>query len=246
MGIGKSSDFKIHHEYFDLGFTETIAQNVDVFNGNSNGALVLRSEMRKGHYAYNAYFEEISGLDARRDTTSVADVSALAMTQDELVSVKLNRRQGPVRQTIDSFKKKGMTPQEMSVVLGQQSAKLLNQAYLHRALVSLVAALDNTAAVKYDGTAAALSVSALTYGMEKFQDNFNGFAALVMHHTKFFDVFRDQLTNFKIENVAGARIATGGPADIFGFPIIVTSDAALVNTNGISAGVRSYSTLLLA
>lgn len=66
----------------------------------------------------------LSGLVSRRDTTSTAGATDQNITQDEFVTVKLNRKIGPVLQTRDSFRKimAGKTEQEMSFILGQMSA----------------------------------------------------------------------------------------------------------------------------
>lgn len=66
----------------------------------------------------------LSGLVSRRDTTSTGAATDQTMTQDEWVSVKLNRKIGPVLQSRDSFRKimAGKTEQEMSFILGQMSA----------------------------------------------------------------------------------------------------------------------------
>jgi hypothetical protein len=238
MAIGTLSDFKIYHDYFQTGFTEVVAQNLDAFNENSRNAIVLRSVNRKGHYAYESFYETIANLDSRRINTSVSDASILKLTQDEFVSVKLDRKQGPVRQTVDSFKKQNKSPQEMSLVLGRQSARALLQAYLHQGLIACTAALANTADAYYDDTStSAMTVSTFTYGMAKMKDQFD-FSAIVLHDVTFFQLFRDQLTNFKIDTVAGARIATGGPADVFGVPFVITNDSALVS------GSKHYTLLL--
>src|SRR5690606_17688132 len=135
---------------------------------------------------------------------------------------------GPVRQTADSFKKQGKSPQEMSIVLGQQSARALLQKYLHQGLIACTAALAADSDAYYDSASnTSLGVTTFTFGMQKMKDQFD-FAAIVMHDGAFFQLFRDQLTSFKIDTVAGARIATGGPAAIFGTPIVITNDSALV------------------
>jgi hypothetical protein len=105
MAAGKASDFKVYNEYVNGRINELLAQMGDVFNGASNGALRLTTQSRKGDYDYTSLFSNVSGLAARRDTTSVGAQTDTAMTQDEHVKVKLNRKIIPVAQTRDAFRK---------------------------------------------------------------------------------------------------------------------------------------------
>ena len=60
---------------------------------------------RKGDYSEQAFFQALAGLVSRRDTTSSGSASDQNLSQDEWVSVKLNRKIGPVLQAEDAFAK---------------------------------------------------------------------------------------------------------------------------------------------
>ena len=152
MAHSLQSDFKIYQEYFDAGFVEVLQQNGAAFNGASQGAIQLRQEILKGNFAYDSFFDVVSGLVARRDTTSTSTASDTPLTMDEFVSVKLDRKVGPIGVSLDAMKKKARDPREVSFILGQQTATAVQLEQLNTALLACEAALDNIAALEHDAS----------------------------------------------------------------------------------------------
>ena len=74
--------------------------------------------MHKGNYVQEAFYQELAGLVSRRNTASAAAVTDIAMLQTEDVAVKLDRKIGPVAQSLDAFRKISADPREMSLILG--------------------------------------------------------------------------------------------------------------------------------
>lgn len=118
MAIGLGTDFQIYQEQFHTGATEIMQQEGDIFNSASNGSMILSTKMSKGDYVQEAFYQELAGLVSRRDITSVAAATDIAMTQTETVGVKANRKIGPVAQSLDAFRKIASDPEEMSYILG--------------------------------------------------------------------------------------------------------------------------------
>jgi hypothetical protein len=243
MAAGKASDFKIYDDYFHAGRTEVVMQNAMAFNAASANALRIIQQSRLGHYAYESIYDEIASFDSRRDITSVSSATLLPMTQDEEVSVKLNRKQGPIAQTIDSFKKKGRTVEEASFVLGQQSAKAQLVTYLNSACRGLVASIGGVGSddLVYDATNGTIQYADLVQGLAIAGDQSGQIGAMVMHSKPFHDLFGDGLANYKIENVAGVAIVTG-IVGTMGRPVVVTDSSALIEVDG--SDTYYYSLLL--
>lgn len=243
MAIGKGSDFKIYDDYFHAGRTEILMQETDAFNAASGNVIQLKQMARLGNYGYESFYDVISSLDSRRDVTSTSSVTPLAMTQDENVSVKINRKQGPVSQTLDSFKKKGRPADEMSFVLGQQSAKAQMARYLNSSLTALVGAIGtaSSGALEFDATDGTLQYTDMVSGMALAGDKGDDLAAIVTHSKTFYNLFGDGISNYKIDRVAGASIVTG-VVGTMGRPIIVTDSTSLVDSSG---STTYYYTLLL-
>lgn len=224
-----TTNWIVYDEQFWGGFTEVQHQNVAAFNAASNGAIRIVSTLKRGNFEQESFLKKVAGLIVRRDIASVAAVADTELVTDELVSVKLNRRIGPVSQTLDSWKKIGEDPETMSFLLGQQIAPDIQADYLNSAIRAVRAAITAVTALNYDGTAGNLSFASLLAGLALFGDAAANIVAWVMHSKPFYDLMADGITNYKIENVGGFMLVTGSPVSL-GRPIVVTDSAALVTT----------------
>lgn len=248
MAIGKASDMKVYDPRIQGGFVETLQQQTDVMNAASNNALRFVADPKRGDFDYEAMFKDITNIVSRRDTTSVSAATPLPMTQDEFVNVKVNRKIGPVEQTLDAFRKAGLNPNEdtMMYTAGAQAAKAVAVDYVHASLLSLVAAIKGqSASLEVDITAAATktpNTDALVQALAKMGDRSERVVAWVMHSAKYYELVREQIAA-KIDGVANFNVATATPITL-NRPVIVTDDTALITTVGSgSAAVDHYHTL---
>jgi hypothetical protein len=241
MSIGKKTDFKIYHEQFFGGQLEAIVQMIDGFNAASRNALVLQSKLLKGDYAYESFMNDIT-LITRRDPTSVATADDTAMTQGEMISVKLNRKIGPVANTIDSFRKIAADPELFSFMFGQMFGPKKVQEMLNTAISALVGAIGTTTANMYTvPTNGVLSFSGLVNGLAKFGDQSSRITAWVMHSKSYFDLVGQAVTD-KVYGVADVAIFEGTTGTL-GRPVIVTDAPALKISSGGSVPTYTYATL---
>lgn len=233
MTIGKASDFQIYDDQFFGGMIEVIETNANLFNERSNGAMIIVASSVLGHYEKESFFKLISSLITRRDTTSVSAATDLAMTQGEHASVKLNRKIGPVAQTLDAFRKIGMDPQEASFVLGAQVGQAVAMNYVDTMLAALNAAITTNSAMNYDATGQSTKTLTHTYlveGMSKMGDAAANVVCWAMHSKPYFDLMKQAIAD-KIFEVAGVTIYSGTVAT-FGRPVIVTDSLSLWADNG--------------
>jgi hypothetical protein len=234
MAIGTKGDFVIYHDQFFTGVTETLQQNSEAFNEASGGAIRLVTQAKLGDYEQQAFVEIISGLVGRRITTSTSSVDDKAMTMDEFVSVKLNRRIGPVAQTRDAFRKIARDPGLLSLLLGQQAGKAIMVDYVDTALNGLDAALSGVALLNADVSAGTLpngptmTHTVLVTGLSKRGDAANAVRAWVMHSKPFFDLMKQAIAD-KVFEVAGVTIMQGTIAT-FNRPTIIIDSPQLVVT----------------
>lgn len=221
MATGKYSDVKIYEAEFYGGMNEAVAQNINVFNGASNGALNLVSIPMKGHYEKNSFWKDVSGLVSRRDITSVAAVTDLAMTQDEHIAVKLNRKIGPVGQTLDTWRKLGLSSSEMSFQFGKLVGDRVTKEWVNLSIAAASAAIGSVAGLVHTIAANGLMTHpSLLTGTSKLGDASGRIRAFVMHSKPFFDLLGSAMTA-NIVNVADMVIFQGNVAT-FGKPVIVT------------------------
>lgn len=234
--IGTKSDFKIYDEQYFSGQYERVLQTLDVFNAASNGAIRLEATLVKGEYEKRAFMKKIAGLISRRDPTSTAGVADIAPTQGEFVGVKLNRRIGPVAQTLDAWKKINEDPQMLSFFLGKMVAEAKLEEMVNSAIRVIEAALQGQAALTHT-VAATMTHASLVDAFAKRGDKSGDIVALVMHSKPYFDLVKAAITD-KIFGVANVAVYAGTVATL-GKPTIVIDSPALTD----AGAPATYNTL---
>jgi len=238
------SDFQLYDDEFYGGFVETVYQQVEAFNGASAGGFQLLTDFHEGLYQKEAFFDIISGLIARRDSDSTSAVADLSMTTDEFVGVKLDRRIGPVAQTLDAWRKINQDPRRMSFVIGQQTARAIPQEILNRGLAAAEAKLDSVAALEETSANDTITTADLVNALANFGDAADQIVCWVMHSKVYFDLVKSQISA-AIYRANGTQIVQGTPATM-NRPVIITDSASLVQSQGFSSAGDAYSTLGLA
>lgn len=243
MATGLASDFKVYQEYMNTRITEKLTQVGDAFNAASRGAIRLTTVSRRGNYAYESFFSNLSGLITRRDNTSVSSVNDIAMTQEENISVKIDRKIGPVGQTRDSFRK--MTSRYdatmFSGVIGEQAAVAMQIEMLNTGLAAARAALyTQTASRNVQASLGSLDTATLVDGLAKMGDRADRIVCWVMHSAAYYDLVKGQIAA-NIDGVSNFNVATATPVTL-NRPVIVTDSASLINQLN-SPDVDNYHTL---
>lgn len=234
MAIGKASDFVVRNELFQTLFTETLAQNVDILNQDGNGVIRLVTNEREGDYDKTRFFDRPSGGVSRRDTTDTSTaLTPTALTQDEVIGVKLNRKYGPYQQTRDAFKKIGGTPEDLTMILAPNMAEEAMKGMVNDAVAALVAALRNNAGVVYDyaatGSNKTIDHTALIRGRALFGDAFGRIKGWGMNGAAFHKLVEAQLS--VASGNVGDFAVYEGQAGTLGLPAFV-SDAPAFATSG--------------
>lgn len=233
------ANFKVYEDEFFDGMYEYVTQNLNAFNGASNGAIRLLSALQKGNYTTEAFFQDIAGLIVRRDTTSTAAAAVVGPNQDENIAVKLNGRVGPVEVTVDALKKIGLDSREFSYMLGQQVGAQKTAYQLNSAIGALVAA-GGTAGYSKSATTGTITHTNLVDTLAMMGDASNNVVCFVMHSKPYFDLVKQSITD-KIFEVASYAIYSGSPIT-FGRPVVVTDCAYLLNA---TPDPDQYTTLAL-
>ena len=233
MATSLASDFKIYQPQFFGGMTETLQQAADVMNEASKGAIAMTTETMKGDYEYESFFKSLSSLVSRQDITSTSAATALKLTQDELIRVKLHRKIGPVEVTRKAFLQAGEDPELASFILGQQTAQAAAENMLNAGLLAARAALvnANSGSVLNDVTGATVKTCThtnLIRTLQKFGDKQSRIVAWIMHSTNYFDLGVDGVDN-QIDSIA-ADIIRVLEVPGMGRPLIVTDSPSLIAT----------------
>jgi major capsid protein 13 len=247
MAIGTGADFKVYPDQFYSGLVETLQQETDLWNASSGGVMQFTTQLMRGDYQKQSFFKNTAGIVQDRDVTSIASVPDLKLTQDEVISIKVNKRIGPVADTLDAWKKIAVDPNEFSVIFGQQAGKTVAINYVDSALASLRASLKSIgSAVQYDASADTLKTAnhtALISGMSLLGDKASRIGAFVMHSKTYFELVKQSVAD-NIVNVADVTIYHGTAAT-FGKPVIVTDSASLYDVTAGSPLLTKYDVLAL-
>ena len=235
-GTGTKEGMKIYHEEFFAGMNEVVQQNSNVFNGASANAIRLVPRMLKGDYDRESFFKAIETIVSRRDTASVSDADIQKLEQGELQGVKLNRKIGPVYNTMDSFKKIQVDPREFSFVLGQQTGEEALRDYVNTGALSVSTAIQamSPSMVEVASNSDKLTAQYLIKAMAKMGDRAQRIRAWVMHSKPWFDLMEGQVTD-KVTNISDVVIYGGSPGTL-GRPVIVTDSPYLVNYQTVTSG----------
>ena len=233
--VALGSDFKIYNAEFQTGVMERVAQNLDAFNEKSRNAIRLVTKALKGEYLKEAFFKPDSSDFTRRDVDSFADVDTLKPTQDEFISVKLNRRFGPYAFTGDSIRKIQISNRALSLLLGRRYGIRKLESQLNSGIIAVEAAIEGQTDLNYDATGestATLTQEHLVSGLAKMGDRQNRIICWVMHSKPWADLMKNTMTTdafaFQIGDIAVNR----GTIPTLGRPTIVTDSSALWDLNG--------------
>ncbi|GGB51533.1 hypothetical protein GCM10011505_35750 [Tistrella bauzanensis] len=229
MTIGTQQDFRIAPEEFFGGMVEVVEQNAEAFNAASAGAIRLVPERRRGHYAAESFIARVAALVTRRDINAVTGVGDTPLTQAETIGIKVNRRIGPVANTLDSLRKLGRDPGEMSFLLGRQIGKAVAVDYVDTALRAASTAIGGQAGLTLDISAESepgLAHGALVRAMAKLGDAGGRLSCFVMHSKPYYDLMAQSIAD-KVFEVAGVTIYQGTVAT-FGRPTVVIDSPALM------------------
>lgn len=235
MALGTISDLKNYNDYINGSFFEQFVQNSDVFNAASRGALLLNTEETRGDYKYTSFFEEGPDVE-RRDDTASSGLTPNAVQQNEIITVKLNRRKHQAANR-GAFLKIGMDPAQFGRIYGAQLENAVRREMVNRSLAAANAAISNVSGLLYDGSGSTMSTSNLAYGLQKFGDNADKIVCWVMHSKVYYDLVVSQITG-SLFDVTGMVVREGSPVTL-GRPVIVTDSASLV----VSATADRYITL---
>lgn len=239
-GSGRLPEGIIYPELVHSGMSETLVQNTDAFNAASLNALRIVTNRQKGDFAQESFFKNVSNIVQRREVdVSPANpaVNSTGVPIDEFVSVKLNRRIGPIDQTLDSFRKLGDNPdmEVLSFLLGGQIAKAMQIEMLDTLIRSVTATilaqatLTNGIGGAPSPEAGTLNTDHLVDGLALFGDAASRVKIWVMHSKPYYDLVKNQIAA-NIDGLSNFNVASATPVTL-NRPVLVTDSPALIDSS---------------
>lgn len=233
------SDMAVFNQFMYSAATETIRQQIELFNAATNGALVLRTAGNVGDFAHEATYKAIGNLMRRRNAYGTGTITPTKLTQLDHVAVKIAGGTAPVEFEPQQFSWIQRNPEEAGVVIGEQVARGVIADEVNTAILGLKTALSANTAVAHDATAGVLTLNALNKGAAKFGDRMADILVWVIHSKAMSDVFDGALTNGnQLFEFGTVRVTQDG----FGRRFIMT-DAPALYTAGAAEDPDTYHTL---
>lgn len=243
-----TSDLIVYDQLAQTAFLERVQDVLQIFNEQSNGALVLRNEGIPGDLSKQAFYR-IGGSIAHRDVTSTSTVTPSNITADERVSVKTPWKYGPYATTEEAFKRRARNIEEFYQLVGQDAADAAMSYYIECAFAGLDAAIGNNGNMNVSGAINVDHKKVLTKGMRQFGDRAQRIALFAMNSAVYFDLIDDAIDE-KIFNEADVVIYGGTPGTM-GKRVLVSDKIADDTIYGLqpgavqivesqAPGVRSY------
>lgn len=233
MATTVNSDMIIHPALMQTSYLERKQDNLDVFNGASAGAILLTNEAVMGDYSASSFYK-IGGSIAHRDVNSVDAVAASKISSDEMVGVKTPWKYGPYATTEEAFKRRGKSPTEFSMLIGQDMADATTEGFIEYALGSVEAAIRSNAAMVKAGNLAVDGKKILTAGLRSMGDKFGKVAIWVMDSSMYLDIVDEAIDN-KLFEEAGV-VVYGGVPGTMGKPVLVTDKCPADVIFGLNQG----------
>lgn len=222
-------DLVVFNRWVYLVMTETVAQQVQLFNEASAGAITLISTSENvGDFTMKASFKQIANLVRRRDVYNGSTaVAASRLQQLQNNSVKVPSGTSPIIFEAAQYAWVQQNPEQAAIVIGEQLAVAMMQDMLNTAIIGAVAAISSQARVNHNA-AAELTFGDLVQGAGKFGDRMARVAAWVMHSKSLTDLFGEAVNNnsnlFVYDTISVV-------ADPFGRRFVMTDSDGLVDAS---------------
>jgi len=228
-----NSDLVIYNRQAQTAYLERIQDVLEVFNANSQGAIVLRSEAIEGDLDREAFYK-IGGEVAHRNVNSDSTVEGKKIGADEKIGVKTPWKYGPYKTTEEAFKRRNRSVEEFAMLIGQDAADATMAYMVQAAFASLGAAIGANANMVATGSFGTDGKKVLTKGMRKFGDRFNRIALFGMDSSTYFDLVDDAIDK-KIYEEAGL-VVYGGTPGTMGKPVLVSDRVPANKIFGLQSG----------
>lgn len=225
-----ASTVQIFNKYAYTTVSELVAQQIELFNAATNGAIILQAGSNPGNYNESTFWQLLSGAIRRRDPFTMGDVAGIDLTMLLETMVKVAGGTPPINIPPVMFDWIGLNPEQGGVQIGKQLAPLMVQDMLNTAVAALAAALANQASNTLDvsggsGGAELFTPANQVLAMAKLGDRSSAIAAWVVHSKPMHNFWSQAITNAQNLYTYGTINVVRDP---FGKPMIMSDIPALV------------------
>lgn len=231
-----NSNMVIFNDFVMPAIVELFPQAVDKFNAASNNTIMLQASNFTGNFLEESFYSALFTAQRRVDRNaaiSSAPVTDLAQTQ--INDVKVAGGFGPILFEPSQLTWLQKPTQEGITIAAQAFTDALLADQLNTAIASLVAAIENVAAVTNDvssgATGTLVTQQVINDGLALFGDRSQALGALVMTGSQYHNLIGDAINNSNSLFTVGGVAVMEGTAFGQGRPIIITDAPALTGVN---------------
>lgn len=220
---------QVFNSYIMPLVTEMFPQEIAKFNAASNNTIVLSGEGFDGNYLEQSFYQALHDNQRRVDRYAAnGAVAPVDLTQGDHVAVKVAGGFGPIRFEPSQMSWLRKPTQEGLTVAARYFTEALLADQLNTAILSLVAAIGNVAALTEDVSGGStLGQSDVNNMLARFGDASQNIAALIMTGNQYHKLIGEAITNSNSLFEIGGVAVRQGTAFGQGRPIIVTDAPAL-------------------
>lgn len=190
-------DMKVYNEEIRTATIELMAQKVDVFNEASLGAISLNAAASRGDFTKESFYSLITGAQRRVDrNTPNSPVSAVNLSEEEFVGVKVAGGYGPVQFEPSQLTWMQSDPEEAIMVIAEAFADALIHDQLNTGVSAVVSAIENQPTLVNDVSATGgITQVAMNGSHAKFGDASQTLVAQVMDGVTYHALIGEALSN---------------------------------------------------
>lgn len=226
--------FVIYDEEFNSAMVERLNVNIQLWNANTFGGLVLTTRSLMGHFSKVSMYKAISeAVVTELDPTVEGVTTWSTFEQLENVSAKV-KRDVNLQKTVDSFRVLAEDPDlSFSQVVGALTADLIAKDAIETGIGALTGAISNEASHILGDYLSGLTFKDINAARFIYGDQFSKVACLLVHSDTAKGL-SDLNIDEKLDNVAGYTIQTG-QWHTLGIPVVIADIEALKNTTNFNA-----------
>lgn len=223
---------------------DLLKENVDVFNGHSNGAIVLSSQSIQGDFAQSMNLTLGKDLVKSRNPYAQTDLTDKGFARQKDNIVKLGMGLNPISWTNSEFNWVKQNPELAGAKIGRAMAQQTMQRMAEFAIGSVATCLNQNAKLKRNiAVGKTISHNDFVQALSVMGDQFNSVELYVIHSATYFALLNTTFQNserlWDFGNFAVMRTALG-------HKFLITDNKGLLNadTERYSLGLKRGSVLV--
>ena len=230
-GTGTKADISVYENEFHTGLIEGIAQNINLFNAASRGAIIFDTNFTKGDHTKWDFIKDTSSALRFRDRTSIAAATDQKTASGEIIAPKLGVAFGPFLELEDKWLTRGDGTGTFGYIIGLQAGRHIAKSYLNSALRALLGCLTKATTTQADRSAVTgltLTPEDLVAGKQLLGDAADSIVCFITDSASYFSLMTKQIGN---SNDLGFAVVSDGNVRTLDLPMFYTDyDAVFAST----------------